>query len=203
MASPSRDLISIVLNIMLNLDKLNSQFNDLKDLDVAELINILKEHQNFLIKLVLIMGSLLMVGGMSNDHRIKDQNLRTQLSQAQEKLEVLKARDGVIGDLNNFKSSLPQKLNEFELITLISNYAELHHVTITSLSPAESKDMGLYDIINISFNATSDNFKDMILFLRKMEKSNSPLRVGLWSGHEEEKGKITFEIAMSAVFIHP
>ena len=203
MASPSRDLISIVLNIMLNLDKLNSQFNDLKDLDVAELINILKEHQNSLIKLVLIMGSLLMVGGMSNDHRIKDQNLRTQLSQAQEKLEVLKARDGAIGEFNNFKSSLPKKLNESELITLISNYAELHHVTITSLLPAESKDMGLYDIINISFNATSDNFKDMILFLRKMEKSNSPLRVSSWSGHQEEKGKITFEIAMSAVFIHP
>ena len=175
MVSPSRGLLSIVLNPMIDLNKLNSQLSTIKDMDVAQLIAIAKEHQNSLIKLVLIMGSLLMAGGMFHDHRIKDQNLRTQLSQAQEKLEVLKARDGVIGDLNNFKSSLPQKLNEFELITLISNYAELHHVTITSLLPAESKDMGLYDIINISFNATSDNFKDMILFLRKMEKSNSPL----------------------------
>ena len=101
-----------------------------------------------------------MVGGMFNDHRIKDQDLRTQMSQAQEKLEVLKARDAAIKDLNNFKSSLPKKLNEFELITLISNYAKLYHVTITSLSPAESKDMGLYDIINVSFNAESDNFKE-------------------------------------------
>jgi len=188
---------------MLNLDKLNSLLSGIKDLDAAQLIRTLSEHQNSLIKLVLIIASLLMAGLMFNDHRIKDQGLRARMSQAEEKLEVLKARDAAKGDLNNFKSSLPNKLNEFELITLISNYAKLHHVTITSLSPAESKDMGLYDVINVSFDAVSDNFKDAILFLRKIEKSNFPLSVDLWSGHEAENGKITFSIKISAVLIHP
>ena len=203
MAGKSRGLVSIVPNIMIDLNKLNSQLNAIKDMDVTQLIDLVKEHQNFLIKVALVIGSLLMVGVMFNDHRVKDQGLRVQMFQTQQKLDALKARDGVIKDLNDFKSSMPKKLNEFELITLLSNYAGLYHVTIASLSPAESKDMGLYDVINVSFSAASDNFKDLILFLRKIEKSNFPLRVDSWSGHEAEKGKITFEIVISAVLIHP
>lgn len=202
MASKSRGLISIVLNIMVDLDKLKTQFNTIKDLDTTEIIKILGEHQDFLIKLALIVGSLWMLMGMFNDYHVKDQSLRTRMSQAQEKLEVVKARDAAMEDLNNFKSSIPKKLSEFELIALISNYAGLHHVTINSLSPAGSKDMGLYDVINISFSAASDNFKDMLLFLRKIEKSKFPLKINSWSGRQVDNGKITFEIEMSAVLIH-
>ena len=140
---------------------------------------------------------------MFNDHRTKDQGLHTQMSQAQEKLEAIKTRDAAGQELDHFKSSLPKKINEFELITLISNYAKLYHVTITSLSPAESKDMGLYDAINVRFEAVSSDFKNMMLFLRKIEKSSSPLTVNTWSGHEGDDGKISFDIEISAVHIHP
>ena len=201
MAGKSWGLKSIVLNIMLNLDKLNSQFS-IKGLDTTKLAEALSKHQNSFIMFVLIAGSLLMAGLMFNDHRIKEQGLRAQISQAQEKLEVLKARDTAIENFNNFKSSLPKKLNEFELIGLISNYAKLCNVTIASLSPAESKDMGLYDAINVSFEAVSDNFKDMMLFLRKIEKSDFPLRVDSWSGNEVKNGGISFFIKISAVLIH-
>jgi hypothetical protein len=85
---------------------------------------------------------------------------------------------------------------------MISEYAKSNHVNITSLSPAESKDMGLYDSIDVTFDAVSENFKDMLLFLRNIEKSSAPLRIGSWLGSEAENGKITFSIAISAVFIH-
>jgi len=186
---------------MINLDKFNFP-SSIKDLDATRLTRILNEHRNSLIKIVLIIGSLLMAGLMFNDHRTKEQGMRARMSQAQEKLEVLKARDAAIQEFNNFKSSLPNKLNEFELITLISNYAKLQHITITSLKPAESKDMGYYDVIDVSFDAMSGNFKDLVLFLRKIEKSDFPLRVDSWSGHEAENGQITFSIKISAVLIH-
>jgi hypothetical protein len=186
---------------MLNLNKLKPQFN-LKDIDVADLSKTLLEHQGSLIKLILIIGSLLIVGAMFNGHRLKDQGLRARISQAREKLGVLKARDAARGELDNFKSSLPHKINEFELITLISNYAKSHHVSINSLSPAESQDMGLYDAINVSFNAVAGDFKDMMLFLRNIEKSEFPLRINSWTGHEGDNGQIAFQIEISAVLIH-
>jgi hypothetical protein len=180
---------------------LNSSF-DFKDLDTGKLVKIFKGHRNSIIKIALILGSLLMAGMIFNDHRIKEQNLRSRIVQIQQKLEVVIARDEAIQDLNNFKSSLPNKLSEFELITLISKYAKSQHVVITSLSPAESRDMGLYDMISIRFDVVSDDFKDIMLFLRDIENSKFPLRVDSWSGHEAEDGKIAFEIEINAVLIH-
>jgi hypothetical protein len=199
-----RVLGSLVLNIMIDPKKLNSQIS-FKDLDLDKLTKALSEHQNSVIKLVLVIGALLLAGVMFNGNRVKVQALKLQVSKAQQKLDAFKARDAAVGNLNAFKSSLPKRINEFELITLISNYAKSYNVTIPSLSPGESKDMGLYDAIDISFSASSDSFKNMMLFLRKIEKSDLPLRVNSWAGDEAEDGTITFtfQIDISAVLIHP
>jgi hypothetical protein len=182
-------------------EKTNSQFR-LKNLETANLSQVLTEHQSSFIKIVLLLGVLIIGGLMFNAHRAKEQDLLSQVSLVQQKLDVIKARDAAIKDLNGYKSSLPKKLNEFELIALISDYAKLNHVTITSLSPAEGKDMGMYDVINVSFNATCDGFKDMVFFLSKIEKSTFPLRINVWSGRQEAKGKLNFAIEISAVLIH-
>ena len=132
-------------------NKSKSQFN-LQDIDTAKLTEALSEHQNTLDqrKLSLVIGSLFIaVGWMVNNFHLKEKDLRTQMSQAQDKLAVIKTRDAAVSALNEFKSSVPKKLNEFDLITLISDYAKAHHVSIfTAFSPAERKDMGIYDLIN-------------------------------------------------------
>ena len=202
MVNKQQGLICVVLNLMANLDKLKPSFS-MKDFDINQLSKILIEHQNSLIKLVLIIGSLLAAGWMFNDHRVKNQALRLQTSQAQEKLEVLKTHEAALNDLKNFKSALPNRVNESELITVISDYAKSCHVTITSLSPAESQDKGLYDLISLSFNALPDSFKNMMLFLRKIEKSEFPLRINSWVGNKGDNGQIVFQIEISAVVIHP
>jgi hypothetical protein len=194
-------ILTVPEKIMLNLDKLNSQV-DLKSLDLKKLTKVFAEHQNTLIKSVLIIGSLFMAVVMFNNHRIKSQVLTSQISQAQQKLDAIKTHEQAAHDLDAFKSSIPKRINEFGLLSVISNYAKLYHVAIPSLAPGDSKDMGLYDVININFEAQSDNFKDMMLFLRKIEKSNFSLRVNSWSGHALDDGGITFEIDISAVLIH-
>jgi hypothetical protein len=202
MTVKQRDLESLAPDIMGIFDKLNSDF-DLKNAgSVDHIIKNLGEYQNSLINVGLIVVTLIIAGVMFNDHRTKDQGLRLQMSQAQDKIEAVKARDAAIQNFNNFKSSLPKKLSEFDLITLISDYAKLYHVTISSLSPAESQDKGLYDVINVNFDAESDDFKGMMLFLRTIEKSNLSIRINSWSGKEEPDGKINFDAKIRAVVIH-
>jgi hypothetical protein len=199
MAGKSRGLILIVPDTMNKPEKPQFSF---KDLDLEQLTKALSENQNSVIKIGLLLGSLLLAWVMFNDHRTKDQALHAKISQEEQKLDAIKVHDVALGNLNNFKSSLPKKINEFELIALVSNYAKSYHIAIPSLSPAESKDMGLYDAINLKFNAEADNFKDMMFFLRKIEKSEFPLRLNSWSGHEEDNGNISFDIDITAVLIH-
>jgi len=186
---------------MIDLDN-NSQFS-LENLDVARLTKAISEHQNTVLKIGLIIGTLISAFVIFNGHQGKVRDLHQRTSSVQTKLDAIKARDAAIQDFDKFNSSLPKKLNEIELITLISNYAKGCHITFSSLSPSDNKDMGTYDLISISISqAQSDNFKGMMLFLRKIEKSPFPLRIDTWTGHEDEAGKITFNINISAVLIH-
>ena len=187
---------------MANPDKPNLA-SGFKNIDTAKFTEAMTEHQNSLIKLVLIVGTLVLAGLIFNDFRLKDQHWRLQMTQAQEKLDIIKAHEAALKGLNDFRSALPQRLNESELISLISNYATAHGVNIGSLSPAQSRDMGLYDVITIKFNATCNSFREMMLFLKNVERSGYPLRIDMWSGNESVDGKINFVIEISAVLIHP
>jgi len=186
---------------MIDLNKINLQF-DIKDIDAAQVSKILIEQQKT-IKMVFLIGTLLVGGLMYNDHRSQEAGLHVKMSREQSKYEVIKAHEAAAQDLSHFKSSIPKEISVFDLIRLISNDAKLYNSNIVSYSPSQKKDMGLYDLTNVSFIAESDNFKDMMLFLRKIERSDSPIMISVWSGHEEEDGKISFTTTIGAVHIHP
>ena len=200
-ASKSRALQSGVADTMSDFNKTRPQFS-MEDVDASQLTKALSEHQNTVIKIALVIGTLGLGVMMFRDHHDKDRDIHVQMSQAQDKLNAMKALDASINDLDTFKSALPKKLNEVELISVVSSYAKLYHVNITSLNPAESRNMGLYDIINLSFSAGTDDFKSMMLFLRKIEHSPYPLRIDSWYGHEGEDGRMTFDVNISAALIH-
>ena len=63
--------------------------------------------------------------------------------------------------------------------------------------------MGLYNVITVRFDVTSTDFKSVMLFIRKIEKSNFPIKIDDWVGHEGDGGKISFTMNISAVLIHP
>jgi hypothetical protein len=176
---------------------------ELKDIDGEELLILLQEHQHTLIKSFLIIVTLWMLVGMFNNAQSKEKALRAKIAQGQQKLTVLAARNIAVSDLAKFKSSFSHKLTENEFITLVSNYAKSNQVTIVSLSPAESKDMGLYDLLNISLDVVCNDFKQMEMFLRGMEKANSSIRVDSWAVHEGADGQIISEVGISAVGFHP
>ncbi len=185
----------------MDLDKLNSQL-DLKNIDFDKALKFLAENQNTLIKIALASGVLVLGVGMFNDYRSKDKGFHTQMTQAQDKLEVIRTKEAAEDEFNKFKATMASSLTESELIGQISQFAKACNVNIVSLSPADSKDMGYYNVVSVSLGATSDTFKDLLLFLHKIENSKNYLRVDSWSGKEQEKGKISFDLKVSAVLVH-
>ncbi|MDE2223034.1 MAG: hypothetical protein KGK03_08190, partial [Candidatus Omnitrophica bacterium] len=135
--------------------------------------------------------------------RSKAEALHRQVAREQAKLNVINELNKSVQNFKEFQSSLPRRLNEFELATQISKDADQYHINLPSFNSAvPSKDKGIYDVREFGFEATADNFRDAMLFLRKVEKSQPPLKVNNWSGHENPDGSITFDIDISAVHIH-
>jgi len=186
---------------MANIENLKTDF-DINNIDLKKILLLIDQQKNTFVKIVLIVGSLLVAGLIINDYHAKVQAFNAKISMAQKKIQVLKVRDVAVQNFNDFQSSLPPKLSEVDMITVVSDYAKSCNITVNSLSPADVKDMGLYDQINVKLEAQSNIFKDMMLFLRKIERSHYPLRIESWTGRENADGKIAFTVLISAVLIH-
>jgi len=186
---------------MINLDKINPQF-DINNIDPAQLVKLLSDNQKIVVSVIAIVA-LVIAGSMFNDFHAKASSLHAQMTQEQSKLDAIKARDTAVNDLNSFKAAIPKELTVFDLVTLISNFAKSNNVTIASYTPSQTKDMGLYDEIDVHFDLASDDFKAMMIFLKQIERSKYPVMIHSWIGHEDDSGKIIFKIAISAMLIHP
>jgi hypothetical protein len=185
---------------MSELNKIKSPFS-LSNLDSDTLLNPLTEHQSLLVKIGVVVGALIIAGLLFNDHHIKDQLLQNKMTQVNEKLEAIKDRNTAVQAVVKFKSSLPPKISENDLIDLITNYVRTFHVNITALSPPQSGRSNLYDTLNVTINGESANFKNMMLFIRAVEGPKSPLEINSWSGREDENGKMSFTMQISVVEI--
>jgi len=186
---------------MINLDKFNTQF-DVNDIDPAQIVKLLTDNQKIVVIAIGIF-TLLIAGVMFNDFHAKSAGLRLKMSHEQGKLDVIKAREKAINDLGSFKASIPKELTVFDLITLITNYARANNIDIVSYLPSPSKDMGLFDQIDVRFDVSTSDFKGMMLFIKKIESSKYPILINSWTGSEDKDGRISFKLAISAVLIHP
>jgi len=186
---------------MLNLDKLKSPSLDINNLDFSQIGKLVIQYQS-VVKIILLAASLLLTAGMYNSYRLQEQALHTKIAQEQDKIQAIKSQQKVLDKLNHFKSSIQKELNVFDLVTLISNDAKLSSTSIASYSPGQNADKDLYSTVNVHFDVVSDNFKDMMVFLRKIERSEFPFIINSWSGNESSDGKISFSLDISAVHIH-
>lgn len=187
---------------MVNKPGTSFNFQDLKDLDVDQLLELMGEYKNTVIKFVLIVVSLIIALMIFGGFQVKQRILQSQMAQIQQKIGAIKDRDNALKVLNDFKSSMPGNFTEMQLITTIADTARAQHITISSLSPAENMDMGLYDLVDVSVVVRTDDFRKMMFFLRRIETSQLPLRIDKLSG-EASDGQLTFTIKVSAVLIHP
>jgi len=177
-----------------------SDMIDLKKIDIDQIIQILKEHRNTVLKLAVVIGALVIAGIMFNDYHIKEAALYVRISQMQKKLDAITSQKGAIKGLNDFKVSFPKGISEDQSITQITSYATAQNVSISTFSPTEDQDMGLYSITKVSFTGTAPDYRDMVLFLRDIEESPYLFRVDSWSGNGH--GEINFTMAISAVHVH-
>ncbi|MBF0511526.1 MAG: hypothetical protein HQL13_04265 [Candidatus Omnitrophica bacterium] len=194
-------MIFFVLDMMTPWQKLIVQF-DLRNMDAKKFVGILKRRQNAYIQFLFIAVALIMAAGMIKGYYAQVQRFGISMSLGQEKLDMIKARNNVSVELKRMLELSPGYLNEFFLTKLIVDCAKLYHIHIPSLSPAQTRNMGLYDLLNVRFKATCGDFKDLLLFLRKIENAKMPVRVNFFSGEEVKGEGIVYTIEIGGVRIH-
>jgi outer membrane murein-binding lipoprotein Lpp len=187
--------------------KLKPQFDlnniDLNSIDVDQIVQTLTQYKNAVLMAAVIIGTLIAAGMMFNNKQIKENALRKKVTQLQQKLDVIAGQKEAVKNLNDFKASFPLGINEDKIITQITSYAQAHDVIISSLTPRQKQDMGLYDVSKVDLSGAAHDYKSMVLFLRDMEKSKYLFKLDSWSGQiNDSTGSIDFRLEVSVMHVH-
>jgi len=187
--------------------KLNPPFSlnniDLNNIDVDQIVATLTQYKSAVLMGAVIVGTLIIAWMMYNAQCIKEQGLRTQISQLQDKLDVITRQRAAVKNLNDFKSSFSAGIDDDKIITQITSYAKAHGVSISSLAPGMKQDMGLYDISSVDLVGVARNYKEMVRFLRDMEMSKFLFKLESWVGHiSGTEDAIQFNLTISVMHVH-
>ncbi|MBF0503750.1 MAG: hypothetical protein HQL14_01490 [Candidatus Omnitrophica bacterium] len=173
---------------------------DLKSMDTDQIIQALTENLHVVLKSAVIVVALVVAGIMFNDNHSKEQGLRSRISQMQQKLDAITAQQKITKELEDFKASFPKGIDEDKIITQITVYATAHNLSISSFSPTDTQDMGLYDVINVDFKGTAPDYKALVLFIRDIEKSPYLFRVNSCSAQGDTE--LSFSMKISVAHLH-
>lgn len=160
-------------------DLKNIDLNDLRNIDVEDIKNVLLSRLDITINIALIGLTLFGTIYIFNWHRGKTSQLQNKIIELEEKKQIVKHHTKIKKEFDAFVDAFPSFMTKDELGKKLSEYAVDNNVQIISFSPQENKNKGLYDISSFKLRASSTEFKDLILFLKDIEKAPYSIRVNL------------------------
>ena len=190
---------------MADLSQFNfSRMQNLKDLDVNKVLQLVSEHKVKALTAgfaaTAIIGALMVFG----DYRTQAAQYQQQMAQLQEKMDVISRHERSVKALKGFLDALPQELEDEKMITQLTDYAAQNNVEIINYAPGQKKSDRSYDSSRVHLNVNAGNFKDVLAFVRTVERSPYFLRVESFVGSSKDDngaggGRLTAEIFISSV----
>ena len=164
----------------------NLNLNDLKGLDPRKIPEILRDRPDILISIVLIVLTIYGIGHIFTYHKIKSANLSNEFNKNKEKLKIMEEYSKLQPQYEEIKKKFPQTVPSDQLIAKLSEFAVAHNVQTLLLSPAQRKNDQYTEITWVNINISSDNYDDIVEFIKDIENSPYAIRIEKWSGNMKE-----------------
>ncbi len=157
-----------------------NKISDLKSIDIQELVSLLWQKRNsLLIGVVIILGLIVAVALYSNFNNQK-KKYEQQISLANEKISKVTNLNMAIHNHEEFLKTLPKKLDQENLLSVLADWATQFNVEVRSASPLKNKEEKLWDQGGVILQLQAKDFKDIMRFLHAIEKSEYAIRVDSW-----------------------
>jgi len=165
------------------LKELNSiDVKDLKNIDWRRMANRIQSRPDLAINIVLVIATLVTLLFTYKRYLNKTQDLEDTLSSLEETSEAIDKMEIIRKEYSDFQKSIPDTINANQLIETLSKFALKRDVQILSFSPANKKSNKFISLTSVEINVISENYADIILFMRDIESAPYAIRVEKWSG---------------------
>jgi Tfp pilus assembly protein PilO len=167
----------------MNLKDLNNiNIEDLKNLDWAEAKDRFLSQPDRVLNVLMVIMTISVLFFVYKNYTRVTKALGKKVSDLQEKSAALDKFNAAQEELNNFMKDVPKEISGDELIEKLSQFAINRNIQILSFSPAKEKSNNYVSLTSVEIHVTSDNYADIILFMRDIENSPYSVRITKWVG---------------------
>ena len=161
-----------------------------KNINITQIKEALQKHPEIFVNILLIPLTLFAIIYLYSGRQKEAQKLRNTIVEMRGKADVVARLGQTQKEYDEFIKKFPQSIESDRLIDKISEFAVTHNVQITSYTPAKQKTSGLVELTSISINISSNNYDDIVAFIKDIEESPYTLKVEKWYGSlsEERRG---------------
>lgn len=177
-----RDKIKSVLESLRNFN-----VKDLQNIDAQQLGDMLRQRLDILLNSVLILVTIGAMAIAVKGCAKKSQTLTWEIKQQEERVEVVKESARLHGEYSTFLESFRKPVLVDQLINKLSEFAGARQVQILSFSPIKEKSDDYIKVAGVQINIVSENYKNIVLFMKDVEDAPYALRVGQWSARMKEQ----------------
>ena len=178
-----------------DLNKLN--IKDLQNIDVGEVKKFLFSRLDVSICILIgVLSAAISIFIMVK--KINDiSSVRAEIQLKHQILAASKEQMQIKEELTKFKTGFPEKLDEESMIQAILKAASQHLAKISSFSPAQEESDQYKKTTRINLTVNTDNFDDMILFIKSIESLPYSIKIDFWSGSQPSQIDSTIKFITS------
>lgn len=165
---------------------------DIKNVDIGKFLKTIQQRKDILAGIVLVAITLMTANDILSKERVKTRDLSQKISLLEKKIKAIDSYKKAKGQLTALVKSLPQGLPEADnIIQKVNSLAIDHDLQISSFAPSNRIENDFYNQVNLKLTVSSNDYKNLVLFIKDIEQSPYNLRVELWSAKIERKQKRT------------
>jgi hypothetical protein len=178
----------------------------LKNIDMKTLQDDLMKRKDIVLNIVFILVTFFGAQFLWNNTQQSLSQMKQQLTQLEEKNEIILMLEEENQKIKNFIENFPQGFPSFTaVIDRVSILADEANTTIISFSPRTPVENDLFATYQVEFSMTAPHYDNITQLLKKIEQSKENMRIDSWSASpEQQRGqedfqKIIYKIIISSI----
>ena len=146
------------------------EVNDLKNIDLEQLKDYFKENPSLFINIILIVITILSVLFIVTSNKGNFKERAIKLISIEKKVTAVDENKNLKTILKTYTDNLAKPIETDLLITKISNLALKQNIEIKSITPTNEKGDLLTDLETINLVITTNNYLNLIKFVKEIEE---------------------------------
>lgn len=165
----------------------NININDLQNIDARQLSDMLRQRIDIVLNITLVLVTMVATVLIVKGSGKRSEMLTWEIKQLEERGEAVKESERLKGEYAAFLKSFPEPILTDQLVNKLSEFAADRQVQILSLSPVKEKSDSYIKVAGVQINVSSDNYKNIVLFMKDVEEAPYALQVARWSAEMKEQ----------------